>query len=199
MIWKEIEKSLELSFTYEEYHEQIKVLVDSKSSSGPKQSESYVNFTKLNDRRAKRLDKTATLTPKFEEFVSKISSPQTWLVITESWCGDAVQALPFFNLASKLNENIQLKLVYRDENENLIDLFLTNGGRSIPKLLILDSENKKVITDWGPRPKDAQEMYLDFKKNPNGRVYQDIQIDLQKWYLQNKGVMMQSEILNLLG
>ncbi|MFT4986262.1 MAG: thiol-disulfide isomerase/thioredoxin [Flavobacteriales bacterium] len=191
-----LEKANSNSISYERYHEIVKELVEQKKSSGPNQEEAFIHYTKLNDHRAKRLDKTAKLTDEFLKILDGINNRQTWLLITESWCGDAVQALPFFNKAAMENSNINLRLVFRDEHVDLIDSFLTNGGRSIPKLIII--EDDKVIADWGPRPKPAQELYMDFRNYPKGRVYEDVQIDLQKWYLKDKGITMQNEIVTLL-
>ena len=63
---------------------------------------------------------------------------------------------------AEVNSNINLQLVLRDENLELMDLFLTNGGRSIPKLIALDKDLNILFT-WGPRPQTATNMVLDYK------------------------------------
>jgi hypothetical protein len=94
------------------------------------------------------------------------------------------------------NENVDLKLVLRDENLELMDEFLTNGGRSIPKLIALDEE-KNVLFTWGPRPSVATKMIADYKE-ANGVVDAKVKEDLQRWYNKDKGVNVQEDIISLL-
>ena len=130
-----IEKSLQNTLSYQEYITTVKELLAQGKSTGYEQSEALTNYSLLNDRRMKRLDKTIKLSIETVQEIKTIKEPQTWLVITEGWCGDAAQNLPVINKIAALNENIDLKLVLRDEHLELMDLFLTNGGRAIPKLI----------------------------------------------------------------
>ena len=61
------------------------------------QSEDLLNYSKLNDRRMTRLDKTIQLSHETLLALKKNDKPITWLVLTEGWCGDAAQALPVIN------------------------------------------------------------------------------------------------------
>ena len=97
---------------------------------------------------------------------------------------------------SEASENIDLKLVFRDENEELMNLFLTNGAKSIPKLLILD-ENSDLINHWGPRPEAAKNLIIEFKAK-HGIVDETAKIALQKWYLEDKGISTMKEIVAML-
>ena len=117
----------------------------------------------LNDRRMKRLDKTIKISEETIQEFQKVKQPQTWLVLTEGWCGDAAQNLPILDKIASDTANIDLKIVLRDENLDLMDLFLTNGGRSIPKLIALDKDNN-VLDFWGPRPTIATKMVADYKE-----------------------------------
>ena len=133
-----IKKSLKNTISYQEYKGLVKDLLTENKSTGPNQSEDLTNYSLLNDKRMKRLDKTIKISEETIEEVKKVNEPQTWLLITEGWCGDAAQNLPVINKMAGLNDHIDLKLVLRDENLELMDLFLTNGGSAIPKLIILD-------------------------------------------------------------
>ena len=95
-----------------------------------------------------------------------------------------------------LNENINLKLVLRDDNLNLMDLFLTNGGRSIPKLIALDNHNN-VIDTWGPRPAVATKMVADYKAK-HGAIDAQFKQDLQVWYNKDKGISTQSDFVKII-
>lgn len=191
-----IDSSLKKGISYTEYRDLVSDLLKEQKSTGPNQSEALYNYSLLNDRRMKRLDKTSKLTEETIENVKKISQPQTWLVLTEGWCGDAAQNLPVLNKIAEENENVDLKLVLRDENLELMDVFLTNGGRSIPKLIALD-ENKNVLFTWGPRPSVATKMITDYKEQ-NGVVDAKIKEDLQRWYNKDKGINVQEDLISLL-
>jgi len=126
----------------------------------------------------------------------QISSPTTWLVITEGWCGDAAQNLPFLNKMAELNPNITLKLVLRDEHPELMDEFLTNGGRSIPKVIGLD-ESLNVLGSWGPKPIPMQKEFLENKVSQE-RTGKEFTEYLHLWYAKDKGLTLQNEILAIL-
>ncbi|MFY7670364.1 thioredoxin family protein [Tenacibaculum sp. MEBiC06402] len=191
-----IENSLEKGISYTEYRSLVSNLLKDQKSTGPNQSEALYNYSLLNDRRMKRLDKTSKLSNDTIEKVKKIAKPQTWLVLTEGWCGDAAQNLPVLSKMADENENVDLKLVLRDENLELMDAFLTNGGRSIPKLIALD-ENKDILFTWGPRPSIATKMISDYKEE-HGVVDAKIKEDLQKWYNKDKGINVQEDVISLL-
>jgi len=95
------------------------------------------------------------------------------------------------------SEKIQLRIVFRDENEELMNLFLTNGTKSIPKLLILNKNTLEVLGDFGPRPIGAKQLILDYKAK-HGIVDQTAKTNLQLWYLHDKGFSTQKEIMNLM-
>ena len=193
---KVIENSLKKGISYSEYRTLVKGLLDEGKSTGPNQSEDLLNYSLLNDKRMKRLDKTVEISEATQAKISEVKEPQTWLVITEGWCGDAAQNLPVINKLAEGNDNIQLKVVLRDENVELMDNFLTNGGRAIPKLIALDNENN-VLGTWGPRPDVANKMVADYKAT-NGSLDADFKKDLQVWYNKNKGINLQENLVALL-
>jgi hypothetical protein len=189
-----IENSLRKTISYLDYRALVSNLLAEGKSTGSEQSEDLTNYSMLNDRRMKRLDKTIKIseetTPKFQ----KVTQPQTWLVLTEGWCGDAAQNLPVLNKIASISDTIDLKIVLRDENLDLMDLFLTNGGRSIPKLIALDKDNN-VIDTWGPRPNTAARMMADYKEK-NGALDPEFKQDLQVWYNKDKGKSVQEDFVN---
>lgn len=192
-----IEKALLSSFTYAEYKELVAELIKKGKSTGNTQSDDLLHYSELNETRIKRLDKTIIVDEAIALGLRNLDKKFTWIVISEGWCGDAAQLLPVMNKMAEATENIDLKIVLRDENEGLMNLFLTNGSKSIPKLLILDAENNNVVTSWGPRPEPARKLIADYKE-ANGVVDETVKIELQKWYLQDKGLTTQNELLTLL-
>jgi len=158
-----IATALTKSYTYKGYREMISGLIEKRISTGNTQSDDLLHYSELNETRMNRLEKTIKITDEVQEKISLLESKVTWLVIAEGWCGDAAQILPIINKMADLSENIDLKIVLRDENESLMNDFLTNGGMAIPKLIILDEENN-VIGDFGPRPELARKLIADFNK-----------------------------------
>ena len=114
-----IKESLANSQSYTDYRDVVKQLVADNSTTGHDHSEAMVNYTMLNDRRMNRWDKTVKVPRDIIESVSEFNEKATWLVLTESWCGDAAHVLPVMNKIAELNNNIDLKVVLRDENEDV--------------------------------------------------------------------------------
>ena len=165
-------------------------------STAENESESLLEYSKLNVVRMNRLDKTTELLPELSALVQSIAAPQTWLVLTEGWCGDAAQIIPVLHKLAALNSNIRLRFLLRDENLELMDMYLTKGiSRSIPKLIVLD-ENNDELFNFGPRPAALQEMFYHLKANavPNAVIKEEI----HKWYAKDKTITTQLELLELL-
>lgn len=190
------QKYIEESITYPNYLDQVETLVKNNQTSGENQSIDLVEYTKLNLRRMKRLGKTIDLNEELKEAASNCKTPITWLVLIEAWCGDAAQNIPLLHRLAELNDNIQLRILYRDENPDLIDAFLTNGGRSIPKLIALKTSDLSFLGDWGPRPRDAQERISEINQS-NQLKKEDLITEIQLWYARNKNQSLQTEFLNL--
>lgn len=189
--------ALNNSYTYQEYRKKVADLLQEGKTSGAIQTEALVNYSRLNETRMHRLDRTMVVDDVVISKLKAIDAPFIWLVIAEGWCGDAAQLLPIFYKMSEVSDQIDLKIVFRDDNEDLMNLFLTNGNKSIPKLIILDKNSLEIIVDWGPRPIGAVELVLNYKEK-FGVIDDTIKSDLQMWYLHDKGLSTQKEIIELL-
>lgn len=192
-----IKDSLQKAISYTEYQNLVSSLVKEGKSTGLIQSEELFNYSKLNERRMIRLGKTLKIDEVSETFIKKISKEQTWILITESWCGDAAQTTPMIHKIAENSSNIDLKVVLRDENDALINEFLTNGNKAIPKLIVLDKDTQEVLESWGPRPKTATKLVNDYKEEHGGLDAQ-FKEDLQKWYNKDKGKDTLDDLLSLL-
>lgn len=181
-----IEESLTKGISYSAYRNLVEKLVEEKSTTGNSKTDALIEYTKLNDRRMKRWDKTLKIPLDTIEKIKSIDFKVTWLVITESWCGDAAHLMPVMNKVAEMNENINFKVVLRDENDALMNQFLTNGSKSIPKLIMLDDATNEVVSTYGPRPSVATKIVNDFK-NEHGVLTPDFKQDLQVWYNKDKG------------
>lgn len=155
----------------------------------------YLNYVKLNLSRQNRWLKTGELAPETKSTIQSINEKQYWHLITEPWCGDASHIVPFIVMMAELNPLIELSLQLRDSEGSEIDKYLTNGGRSIPILIVRNSHNQDLF-HWGPRPTTCQNLY--FKLKNSNVTNKDVKIKLQQWYNENKGVDIQNEIIELI-
>ena len=188
---------LKEEMTYDAYRALMDELVAEQKTTGEEQSEARIHYTSLNHKRMQRLDKKGQLSEEQEAKIKAFDKPVEWVVLTESWCGDAAQTLPFMNKMAEVNDHIDLKIVLRDKNLSLMDEHLTNGGRAIPKLIMRDQETKEVIDTYGPRPSVATKMVIDFKTK-EGKLTDEFKKDLQLWYTKDKGQNTINDLLKLL-
>ncbi len=145
------------AMSYGSYMTLTEQLVEEGRTSGPNQSEPYVYYTKLNLQRMKRLNKTIEVPARIIELLKEKAANWTWVIITEPWCGDAAQCVPVLEKIAQTNSFVKTAYLLRDEHPEVMDAYLTNGGRAIPKLICLDQDGKEVFT-WGPRPAVIQEV-----------------------------------------
>lgn len=192
-----IRNSLNDSLSYTEYRNLVTALLKEGKSTGKEQSEALTHYSELNQTRMNRLEKTIKIKPEFIAKLEQLKGEYLWLVISEGWCGDASQLVPIFHKMAELTPKIDLKIVLRDEHDDLMNLFLTNGARGIPKLVILDKKTLEVLGDFGPRPKAAKQLILDYKAE-HGVVDETAKTNLQLWYLHDKGLSTQEEIMALM-
>mgnify|MGYP000110646167 CR=1 FL=1 len=196
MMIKTIQKALQNSFSYPDYRKHIAHLISESKSTGHEQSKDLLHYSELNETRMNRLEKTIDVLPEIKIKLQNLEKKYIWLVLSEGWCGDAAQIVPVIHKMAEITYKIELKIALRDDNDALMQHFLTNGGKAIPKLIVLDAENFEVLADWGPRPHGAKQLIVDYKAT-HGVVDETAKIELQKWYLHDKGVSIQQEIMEL--
>ncbi len=178
------------------YLNKVKTLADEGKNTGPIQTPELLEFSRLNIYRMERVMKSVSLNPEFRTRLANLSGKYQWLVITEGWCGDASQIVPILSLIADAAPNISLRMVLRDEHTDLMDQYLTNGSRSIPKLIVIDEETGNEIGQWGPRPIPAQEIMIESKKHPE-ITHDEVVKQLQLWYSRDKGRNIEEELIRL--
>ena len=145
----------------------------------------------------KRLYNTTEIIEELKKETIDLKNEWIGLVITEAWGGDAAQNNPVIAKIAEINPNIQSKFVLRDENPDVMDAYLTNSGRSIPKLICLDSKTLEEIGAWGPRPEAAQKRGMKDIADPNVS-HEEMVKNNQLWYLKDKTISVQNEFLELI-
>ena len=184
------------TLTWEEYIQRFEDILSGTFTNEIYAKEAYRDYVKMNFSRMNRWLKNIEIDADLKNKLSSIGETQDWYLITEPWCGDAAHSVPLIYLMSQLNDNINLHLVLRDDNHDFIDQYLTNGGRSIPKLVARSAEGEDVFV-WGPRPKDLAVIHAKLKSE--NADFDKINKTLQTWYNHNKGVDIQQEFNEILG
>ena len=190
------EKDLSKSTSFEEYYQLSERLAKEGKTTGENQTEELINYSKLNFSRMKRILKTTPVSPLISDTVECLSDKLTWVVLTESWCGDAAQNLPVFAKIAEKNPAINLRILLRDNHLDVMNSYLTNGAMSIPKLICLD-ENLKELGTWGPRPQFLQDWLYENKANPKMEM-SELKEQFQIWYTKDKGQTLQKEMVELM-
>ena len=181
-----------MDFTH--YLAKYKEILSQTNPEKPYDDEHFMEYVKLNQSRMNRWLKTGVLNPDLVSQVKNMQEKQNWVLITEPWCGDAAHLVPFIAKLSELNPLINLTIQLRDEDSE-IDNYLTNGGKSIPILIIRDEAGKDLAI-WGPRPKTAQNYFTELKSQ--NKSFEEQKEALQFWYNQDKGASLQAELLEIL-
>ncbi len=174
-------------------------LLKEGKTTGNDHSEAMLEYAKLNESRQRKWLKIGKLNEATEQVVTSLKRKINILVITEAWCGDSGQNLPFIHLIADANpDKIELRVVLRDEDTSIIDQFLTNGGRAIPKAVIFDAESNEILSVWGPRPQPALSILENYKANQDSMTKEEFQTELHTWYAKNKGEALQKEFVETL-
>lgn len=189
------------SMDYTDYRRLIDQLMLEGKTTGPQQSPALTEYTRMNVVRMKRLDKTTKLEAEVETALQGLARPIIALVLTEGWCGDAAQILPVVEQLATVSPKLEARYILRDEYLDIMDAFLTNGGRSIPKYIFLDAGTLDVLGTWGPRPDEVQQLVMDSKEtmaampDPEARKahFNEVKTELQRWYARDKTRSIQRE------
>lgn len=188
----EIKKYWTESVSFQEFLKDAQKRIESPQNQEDMDKKKYYE---LGMQRMSRVLKTYTPDENHLQVLKEKNFKGKVLIITESWCGDSSQITPVVN--AFFEGKNEVKIFYRDSDTTLIDAFLTDGARAIPKVLFLN-ENFEVFATWGPRPKYGLELLKKFKENPESYPREKFYNDLQVYYARNKGKDIIEEILELL-
>lgn len=192
-----LQEALAEGLSYEKFRKEVQSLFNTNRVTGAEQSDAFLHYTFMNEKRMDRWEKTLKIPAEVAEVFRQFEGRVTWLVITEGWCGDGAHALPVMKRLADLNEGITLKIVIRDEHPELMNAFLTDGARSIPKLIMIDDETSQPIATWGPRPSDAMMMVTE-EKRLKGKLSPEFRAELQQWYNKDKGQNIAFDLAGLI-
>jgi hypothetical protein len=188
---------LAAAYTYASYRQLIDEVLAQGHTTGPQQSAQLTEYTALNVQRMNRLDKTTKLLPELAAAAAGLHAHYIGLVITEGWCGDAAQIVPVLEAVAQASAgHLRTAYILRDDNLDVADEYLTNGSRSIPKLVVLRADTLTEVLHWGPRPAEAQALILKLKAE--GMAHDDFIRELHAWYAHDRTHTTQQELLALI-
>jgi hypothetical protein len=117
------------------------------------------------------------------------------LAISEDWCIDSQSVVPVVSALADAASNLELRVVARDAEPELMDAHLTNGtARSIPVVILLDADYQERGW-WGSRPQALKERVATEWK-PLDKPERNKEI--RRWYAMDKGRTTLEEIVSLL-
>ncbi len=178
-----LQKYLEKGYSYADYLRKIEdQLFDLEKS---EDEQGFAQYYSLNLKRIERIDRNFQLSDAQKERLKALGNDFKLLIISEGWCGDAAQVLPVVHVMME-ELGVEEKIVLRDENPELIDAYLTDGARSIPILIGVDSEGHELFR-FGPRPLHGMELLKKHKADPKTYTVDEFHVDLQAWYNRDKG------------
>lgn len=185
-----LKKYVDSGLTWGEYVAHMQEVIEN----GDKENDKYQYYS-LNLTRMERLAKKIKLTDEQQARLSKLGKDISLIMITEGWCGDASQILPVVHKLVEKSEKVDDVVNLRDSSD-LIDKYLTNGGKSIPIIVGVDAHTHEELFKWGPRPAWGAD-YL--KRYKSGEINHDeFVIELQKKYNKDKGQTILNEFLDLM-
>ena len=193
---EEIFERIKKGLSYSEYTDntKIKLLTTDVDALSSKEKTRY-DFLKLNYQRSSRIEDNFSVPDELKYLVEGLSTEQIWMIITEDWCGDSAQNVPFIVKVAHVNPKINVKIILRDSHPEIMNLFLTNETRSIPILAAFDIEGNEIFR-WGPRPKVAQEYVKECIAK--GMSKSDYLEKLHRLYNNDKGYSLMNELTSIL-
>ena len=181
--------------SYPDFRHLVRSLLAEGKATGAMQSKFLIELSQSN---LLRMDKAESLplNPALTESLQNLPRRWVWLLINEGWCTDAAHHVPVIGNLAACSGHIDLRIILRSDFPEAMDAYLTNGGRSIPKLICLDADTLTELGTWGPRPAQAQELALRLKKQEHRHINEIIQL-MDEWAEQDKGQSLQAELLEL--
>lgn len=186
-----LNKYFEEGLSYSAYINEVKERLSNIEKAGD--PDGFAQYYSMNLKRMERLDKTFQLTDEQKTQIKNKNLDFRLMTISEGWCGDAAQSVP---VVQKMMEEFEVenRFVFRDDNRELMDAYLTDGARGIPIFIGIDKDGNELF-HFGPRPKHGMDMLKKHKDDPENYTETQFHQDLQVWYNEDKGVSTFNEFM----
>ena len=192
MAFQYTQELLDKALTYAAYHESI---VDTLSKPPADEAAQKLRpYFEGNFEVMKKYRASARVSEKLKA-VMQDARPVTWLVLSEGWCGDAAFNVPLLaEIEKEFPGKVKLQILLRDSFPEVMEANLTDGGRSIPKMIVLDEE-LEVLDNWGPRPEQLQKRMKGWKDE--GLGLKELIPKVHDWYNADETHSLQAELMTL--
>ncbi|WP_151086781.1 thioredoxin family protein [Hymenobacter baengnokdamensis] len=186
---------LATGLSYPAYRQQIAEAL-AQANPDPQQAKMLPHYREGADR-MDRVAPTVAVLPELQAAVNRLTQHYLWAIITEGWCGDASQTVPVFEaIAQASGGHLETRYFLRDSHPDLIDRYLTNGGRAIPIAIFLRADSLTEAGVWGPRPAPLQTIMQELKARDT--PFKEIVTQVHAWYDQDAARTTQHELLPLI-
>ena len=182
------------SYSYPAFRQHIAEAL-AQPAPDPKQAKLLPYYQEAADR-LDRIGPAVALLPELQAAVSQLAQPYIWAIITEGWCGDGSETVPIIEAVAQVSGgHLETRYFLRDANLDLMDRYLTNGGRAMPIAVVLHADSLAEAGVWGPRPTPLQALVRDLKaREVPGK---EVTAQVHAWYAQDATLTTQRELLAL--
>lgn len=131
------------------------------------QGMTYAEYKAQMTRNRERLEENealAVLDPADVAYFRDLPRPINALVLAEDWCGDVLNNVPVLALLAEASGKINLRIFLRDQNLDIMDLYLKEGKyRSIPVVALFDADFQP-IGHWIERPQSVSALMDEMRR-----------------------------------
>lgn len=187
---------LDRSISWEEYYAIAKSYVESDEKPELYRNEKMLRYTSENIGRMDHILQTINIESKLYNILSAVNTDLIWLVLSEPWCGDASQVVPVLYTIASCSDHISFRILQSDAHPEVLSAYLTDGSRSIPKLICLKADTLEELGTWGPRPQNLQKIVRENINDPSLSFGAKVRM-IHAWYAEDKTASIQDEFIDL--
>jgi hypothetical protein len=185
------------TLSWEPYYALIKQYIETDDKPEIYRPEKMLRYTAANLQRMDTIRSYITIESKLYNQLDTLATDWIWVVLAEPWCGDVSQILPVLYTIAGCSDHITFRILQSDSYPEVMDRYTTDGSRSIPILVCIDSQTGKEIGIWGPRPKVLQNMVKENKDRTDISFGDKVRM-IHSWYEADKSRSIQEEFIDLI-
>ena len=187
---------LDQTISWDEYYATIKKYIESDDKPEVYKNEKMLKYTADNLRRMDHVLQTINIGSKLYNTMTSIHTGLIWVVLAEPWCGDVSQEIAALYTIASCSEHISFRILQSDSHPEILSAYLTNGSRSIPKLICLKANTLEELGTWGPRPAALQQIVMENKDRTDISFGAKVRM-IHDWYENDKTLSIQDEFIDL--
>jgi hypothetical protein len=187
---------LSQTISWAEYYATVRKYVESDDRPELYNNEKMLRYTTENLKRMDHVLQTIHIESKLYNLLTAIRTDLIWVVLAEPWCGDVSQVIPVLYTIASCSEHISFRVLQSDSHPDVLSAYLTDGSRSIPKLICLRADTLEEPGAWGPRPAGLQKIVMENKNDATLSFGAKVRM-VHDWYEADKTLSIQDEFIDL--